>query len=46
MPITDDCDPRPLHPLKRSQKTRLRKEEEKKKRKKEKLLNELRYKGY
>lgn len=46
MPITYDFDPRPLHPLKRSQKVRLRKEEEKKKREKEKLLNELRYKGY
>lgn len=36
-------DTRPLHPLKRSQKTKLRKEEEKKKREKAKLLNELRY---
>lgn len=36
----------PMHPLKRSQKTRIRKEEEKKKREKAKKLNELKYKGY
>lgn len=46
MPTTNDCDPRPLHPLKRSQKVRLRKEEEKRAKEKAKLLNELRYKGY
>lgn len=39
-------DTRPLHPLKRSQKVRLRKEEEKKAKEKAKLLNELKYKGY
>ena len=36
-------DTRPLHPLKRSQKVRLRKEEEKKKKDKARLLNELKY---
>ena len=43
MPITDNYDPRPLHPLKRSQKVRLRKWLEKQERDKARLLNELKY---
>ena len=46
MVFTRVIDPTPLHPLKRSQKTKLRKEEEKKKKEKARLLNELKYKGY
>lgn len=42
----DYNDTRPLHPLKRSQKVKLRKEAEKKEKEKAKLLNELKYKGY
>lgn len=42
----DYNDTRPLNPLKRSQKVKLRKEEEKKVKEKAKLLNELKYKGY
>lgn len=41
----DYNDTRPLHPLKRSQKVKLRKEAEKKEKEKAKLLNELKYKG-
>lgn len=43
MPVTDDRDPRPLHPLKRSQKARLRKEEKRMIREKIRVLNELRF---
>ena len=43
MPTTNDCDPRPLHPLKRSQKVRLRKWLEKQNTKEAKFLYELRF---
>jgi hypothetical protein len=43
MPVTDDCNPRPLHPLKRSRKVRLRKWLEKQEKEKARFLYELRF---